>query len=102
MHEHAATGTVLLGVMDGHGEAGDLVSHYVAERIAPRVFRHAEFASAPTVAIAEVGAVWFPLILPLTPAPPQPPQPLRPPPRSGPTVCRHASLPPCLRAAIPP
>jgi hypothetical protein len=54
MHEHAATGTVLLGVMDGHGEAGDLVSHFVSERIAPRVFRHPEFATSPCTAIAEV------------------------------------------------
>ena len=54
MHEHAATGTVLLGVMDGHGEAGDLVSHFVSERIAPRVFRHPEFTTNPCTAIAEV------------------------------------------------
>ena len=53
MHEHAATGTVLLGVLDGHGEAGDLVSHFVSERIAPRVFRHPEFTTDPGRAIAE-------------------------------------------------
>ena len=53
MHEHAATGTVLLGVLDGHGEAGDLVSHFVSERIAPRVFRHPEFATTPNTALKE-------------------------------------------------
>ena len=53
MHEHAATGTVLLGVLDGHGEAGDLVSHFVSERIAPRVFRHPDFTTDPGRSIAE-------------------------------------------------
>lgn len=53
MSEHAPTGTVLFGVLDGHGEAGDLVSRYVADRLPQRLVRHAQFATTPSVAIKE-------------------------------------------------
>jgi hypothetical protein len=53
MHEHAPSGTVLFGVLDGHGEAGDLVSHFVSERLPARVFRNAHFGTNPAQAIRE-------------------------------------------------
>jgi serine/threonine protein phosphatase PrpC len=53
MSEHAPTGTVLFGVLDGHGEAGDLVSRYVADRLPQRLVRNPHFGSSPANAIKE-------------------------------------------------
>lgn len=53
MEEHAPTGTLLLGVFDGHGEAGDLVSRHFSERIAARVFASTHFAKDPARALVE-------------------------------------------------
>jgi hypothetical protein len=53
MVEHQPTGTIFFGVLDGHGEAGDLVSHYLTDRLPDRVFAHAKFGSNPAVAMAE-------------------------------------------------
>ena len=53
MEEHAPTSTVLFGVLDGHGEAGDLVSHYFTERIAARLFRNPQFVGNPGRAMKE-------------------------------------------------
>jgi serine/threonine protein phosphatase PrpC len=44
MEEHKPTGSLLFAVFDGHGEAGDLVSHYFAERVPPRVFASPKWA----------------------------------------------------------
>jgi len=53
MEEHAASGTLIFGVFDGHGEAGDLVSHYFTDRITGRIVKHPKWAADPGVAIAE-------------------------------------------------
>lgn len=53
MEEHGPTGTVVFGVLDGHGEAGDLVSHYFTERIAARLFRNPQFVTNPGRAMKE-------------------------------------------------
>ncbi len=45
MEEHKPTGSILFAVFDGHGEAGDLVSHYFAERVPPRLFASPKFVS---------------------------------------------------------
>jgi serine/threonine protein phosphatase PrpC len=47
MEEDEKTRTLLFGVFDGHGEAGDLVSHFFTDRLASRVFRNSKFASKP-------------------------------------------------------
>lgn len=53
MEEHRPTGTLLFGVFDGHGEAGDLVSRYFADRLPARVFGNPRFATQPGAALAE-------------------------------------------------
>lgn len=53
MREHKPTGTMLLCVLDGHGEAGDLVSHYITDHLADRVFAHKEFATNPGKAMRD-------------------------------------------------
>ncbi len=53
MEEHKATGTLIFGVFDGHGEAGDLVSHYFTERIPSRLAANPRFASDTGAAMAE-------------------------------------------------
>ena len=45
MEEHKPTGTLVFAVFDGHGEAGDLVSHYFADRVPPRLFAHPKWGS---------------------------------------------------------
>lgn len=45
MEEHRPTGTILFGVFDGHGEAGDLVSHYFTDRIPNRIFNNPKFTT---------------------------------------------------------
>ncbi len=44
MEEHKPSGSVLFGVFDGHGEAGDLVSHYFTERLGSRLFSNPKFS----------------------------------------------------------
>ncbi|CAE7621344.1 unnamed protein product [Symbiodinium sp. KB8] len=53
MVEDPATGSLLFGVLDGHGEAGDLVSHYLTDRIPDRVFAHKKWATDPLAALSE-------------------------------------------------
>jgi hypothetical protein len=53
MEEHKATNTLLFGVCDGHGEAGDLVSHYFVDRIAARVVAHPKWISDCASAMRE-------------------------------------------------
>lgn len=47
MDEHAPTGSFIFGVFDGHGEAGDLVSHYFTERLTSRVVAHPKWITDP-------------------------------------------------------
>jgi hypothetical protein len=53
MDEHKATGTIVFGVFDGHGEAGDLVSHYFTDKLPPRLYANPKFASDVGAALAE-------------------------------------------------
>ncbi len=53
MEEHKSTGTLIYGVFDGHGEAGDLVSHYFADRFPSRVIANPHFASDTGAAMRE-------------------------------------------------
>ena len=53
MEEERTHGTLIFGVFDGHGEAGDLVSHYFTERVAGRLLHNAKFAAEPGAALAE-------------------------------------------------
>lgn len=52
MVEDAKTMTLLFGVLDGHGEAGDLVSHYITARLPDRVFANAKWETDPVAAIS--------------------------------------------------
>lgn len=53
MEEHKPTGTFIFGVCDGHGEAGDLVSHYFSDRLPPKLVANAKFATDTGVALAD-------------------------------------------------
>jgi hypothetical protein len=53
MEEHKSTGTLVFGVFDGHGEAGDLVSHYFTDRLPPRLFANPHFGSDSGSAMRE-------------------------------------------------
>ena len=52
MVEDAKTMTLLFGVLDGHGEAGDLVSHYITARLPDRTFANSKWETDPIAAIA--------------------------------------------------
>lgn len=53
MEEHAPTGTLFFGVLDGHGEMGDLVSHYFTDRLPARLFASAKFTPDPAGAMCD-------------------------------------------------
>lgn len=53
MEEHSATGSLLLGVFDGHGEAGDLVSRFFSDRLPLALYKNAKFAADPSAALVE-------------------------------------------------
>lgn len=53
MEEHEETGALFLGALDGHGEAGDLVSQYFRARLPRRVFEHPAFLADPGKAMAD-------------------------------------------------
>jgi len=53
MEEDKVHSTLIFGVFDGHGEAGDLVSHYFTERIAQRLEKNTKYLSDPGAAIQE-------------------------------------------------
>jgi serine/threonine protein phosphatase PrpC len=53
MEEHKGSGSLIFGVFDGHGEAGDLVSHYFSERMANRLLSNPRWSSSPGSALAE-------------------------------------------------
>jgi serine/threonine protein phosphatase PrpC len=48
-----ATESLLFGVFDGHGEVGDLVSHFFSERLAQLIFSHAAFKTDVPAALAD-------------------------------------------------
>ncbi|KAF0720209.1 Aste57867_478 [Aphanomyces stellatus] len=50
MQFHAASKSLLLGVFDGHGEAGDGVSQYFRAHFPTELFNHAQFAPTGDVA----------------------------------------------------
>lgn len=54
MAEDPKTRSLLLCVLDGHGEDGDKVAQYIKGKFALNLFKHREFASNPKVAMAEV------------------------------------------------
>lgn len=56
MEEHAETGSLLLCVFDGHGEAGDAVSQYFRNQMPPTLFAHPAFATDIKTAITEAVA----------------------------------------------
>ena len=53
MEEHKETGSLLLCVFDGHGEAGDGVSQFFKAQLPPTLFAHPAFATDMQTAITE-------------------------------------------------
>ena len=53
MEEDKEHSTLIFGVFDGHGEAGDLVSHYFTERIAQRLEKNVKYSADPGAAMKE-------------------------------------------------
>lgn len=53
MKEHKSTGTLMLCVLDGHGEAGDLVSHFITDHLARKTFAHKNFKDKPGKAMRD-------------------------------------------------
>ncbi len=56
MAEDPATRSLLLCVMDGHGEDGDKVAQAIKAKFADYLFKHREFASDIRAAISDVVA----------------------------------------------
>mmetsp|Transcript_22661 Transcript_22661/g.72913 ORF Transcript_22661/g.72913 Transcript_22661/m.72913 type:complete len:371 (+) Transcript_22661:113-1225(+) len=52
MQEHEETGALLLAALDGHGEAGDLVSQFFRDRLTKYIFSSRDFPSDPCRAMA--------------------------------------------------
>jgi serine/threonine protein phosphatase PrpC len=52
--EDAATSSLFFCVLDGHGEAGELVSGFFQRELARQLFAHASFAEDPKSAFCEV------------------------------------------------
>jgi serine/threonine protein phosphatase PrpC len=53
MEEHKETGSLLLCVFDGHGEAGDGVSQFFKAQLPPTLFAHPAFATDIETAVTE-------------------------------------------------
>lgn len=53
MEEHKPTGTLLFGVFDGHGEAGDLVSHFFTDRLPSRLYANPKWTTDTGAALQE-------------------------------------------------
>lgn len=53
MQEHKETGTLMFCVLDGHGEAGDLVSHFITDHLARKTFAHPDFKTKPGKAMRD-------------------------------------------------
>jgi serine/threonine protein phosphatase PrpC len=53
LEEHEATGSVICGVFDGHGEAGDLCSVYFTDRLPRALAGNPRFAAEPLSAMVE-------------------------------------------------
>lgn len=53
MEEDKKTGTLLFGVFDGHGEAGDLVSQFFTSRLPSRLFASPKWGPDPAGALVE-------------------------------------------------
>jgi hypothetical protein len=53
MEEHKPSGTMIFGVFDGHGEAGDLVSHFFTDRLASRLVAHPRFLTDVAAALRD-------------------------------------------------
>jgi hypothetical protein len=56
MAEDPRTRSLLLCVLDGHGEDGDKVAQSIKGKFANYLFKHKDFAANPRAAIAEVVA----------------------------------------------
>jgi hypothetical protein len=56
MAEDAATRSLLLAVMDGHGEDGDKVAQSIKAKFADYLFKHRDFATDIKAAITDVVA----------------------------------------------
>lgn len=54
MHEDPQTRSLLLGVFDGHGEHGHLVSKHLEKRLPSSVMNHPSWATSPKTAMAEM------------------------------------------------
>lgn len=53
MEEHRPSGSLIFGVFDGHGEAGDLVSSYFASRMPSRLVTNPKWAANVPGALSE-------------------------------------------------
>ncbi len=53
MEEHKESGSLLLGVFDGHGESGDLVSRFFTDRLPRALFANPKFMREPSEALCE-------------------------------------------------
>jgi hypothetical protein len=53
LEEHRETKSLLMGVFDGHGEAGDLVSRFFTERLPGALYRNQSWATDPLYAMVE-------------------------------------------------
>jgi hypothetical protein len=53
LEEHKPTGSLLVGVFDGHGEAGDLVSGFFTERLPRALPANPRFSADPCAAMVE-------------------------------------------------
>ena len=54
MHEDPRTGSLMLGVFDGHGEHGHHVSRFMEVKLPPAVLMHPSWKSSPKTAISEM------------------------------------------------
>ena len=53
MADHEATNSLVLCVLDGHGEAGDGVSQYFKKELGKEMFNHPSWADDPKKATRE-------------------------------------------------
>lgn len=53
IEEHKESGSLLMGVFDGHGESGDLVSRFFTDRLPRALFANPRFSREPMEALCE-------------------------------------------------
>jgi hypothetical protein len=106
MEEHKPTGTLVIGVFDGHGEAGDLVSHYFSDRLCGRLVANSKFKDEKSkdkdlgaVMADEIDRLEKALLSGTSPSPPPSPLPLGMPCRS---LARSSRILTPLPSAPPP